>query len=234
MRYIWLIPLLPGIGALINGVVGIRAFSRKMSGLVACTTMTLSLAIALVAFWQLLGLPAESRAYDVVVAQWIPTIPLATVHGIGGLNVPWGFRLDPLAGMMILVVTGIGTLIHIYSTAYMADEPRGGVARFFCYLNLFCFFMLMLVLGNNFLVMFVGWEGVGLCSYLLIGYWYEKQTASDAGKKAFITNRIGDWGFVLGVFLVYYTFGTFDFRAVQNAAATMPVETAQFGVLSTI
>ena len=114
---------------------------------------------------------------------------------------PWGFRLDPLSGMMLLVVTGIGTLIHVYSTAYMADEPRGGVARFFCYLNLFCFFMLMLVLGNNFLVMFVGWEGVGLCSYLLIGYWYEKKSAADAGKKAFITNRIGDWGFVLGVFL---------------------------------
>ncbi|HKF69019.1 MAG TPA: NADH-quinone oxidoreductase subunit L, partial [Vicinamibacterales bacterium] len=135
---------------------------------------------------------------------------------------------------MILIVTGIGTLIHVYSTAYMHDEPRGGVARFFCYLNLFCFFMLTLVLGNNFLVMFVGWEGVGLCSYLLIGYWYEKKTASDAGKKAFITNRVGDWGFILGVFLIYMTFGTFDFRAVQNAAATMPIETMQFGVLSTI
>jgi NADH-quinone oxidoreductase subunit L len=135
---------------------------------------------------------------------------------------------------MLLVVTGIGTLIHIYSTAYMADEPRGGVARFFSYLNLFCFFMLMLVLGNNFLVMFVGWEGVGLCSYLLIGYWYEKKSAADAGKKAFITNRIGDWGFVLGVFLIYYTFGTLDFRAVQNAAAAMPIESAHFGVLSAI
>src|ERR671938_269525 len=127
--------------------------------------MTAALALSPVAFWQLLGLEGEARAYD---------------------------------------------------------------------LNLFCFFMLMLVLGNNFLVMFVGWEGVGLCSYLLIGYWYEKKSASDAGKKAFITNRVGDWGFVLGVFLIYYTFGTLDFRAVQNAAATMPVETAHFGVLSTI
>ena len=108
------------------------------------------------------------------------------------------------------------------------------MARFFCYLNLFCFFMLMLVLGNSFLVMFVGWEGVGLCSYLLIGYWYEKKSASDAGKKAFITNRIGDWGFILGIFLIYFTFGTLDFRAVQDAAAAMPVETAQFGVLSVI
>jgi NADH-quinone oxidoreductase subunit L len=97
----------------------------------------------------------------VTVAEWIPRIPLETTTGVGLFQVTWGFRLDPLAGLMLLVVTGIGTLIHVYSTAYMADEPRGGFARFFCYLNLFCFFMLMLVLGNNFLVMFVGWEGVG-------------------------------------------------------------------------
>ena len=192
-----------------------------------------ALGLSLVAFWQLLALPPDARAYDVTLAQWIPAIPLQMSNGtVGSFQVPWGLRLDPLSGMMLLVVTGIGTLIHVYSTAYIADEPRGGVARFFCYLNLFCFFMLTLVLGNNFLVMFVGWEGVGLCSYLLIGYWYEKQSASDAGKKAFITNRIGDWGFILGIFLIFMTFGTLDFRAVQNAAATMPVETAQFGVLS--
>jgi NADH-quinone oxidoreductase subunit L len=234
MRYIWLIPILPGIGAAINGLLGIRSFSRKTAGLVACTMMTAALGLSLFAFWQLLGLPADARAFDVTVAEWIPRIPLETNTGIGLFQVTWGFRLDPLSGMMILIVTGIGTLIHVYSTAYMADEPRGGVARFFCYLNLFCFFMLMLVLGNNFLVMFVGWEGVGLCSYLLIGYWYEKKSAADAGKKAFITNRVGDWGFVLGVFLIYYTFGTLDFRAVQNAAGVMPVETMHFGVLSFI
>jgi NADH-quinone oxidoreductase subunit L len=235
VKYIWLIPLLPGIGSAINGLLGIRYFSRKTAGMLACTMMAAALGVSLLAFWQLLGLPSESRAFDVVVAQWIPSIPLATSSGvITNFQVPWGFRLDPLSGMMILVVTGIGTLIHVYSTAYMHDEPRAGVARFFCYLNLFCFFMLMLVLGSNFLVMFVGWEGVGLCSYLLIGYWYEKKSASDAGKKAFITNRIGDWGFILGVFLIFMTFGTFDFRAVQNAVATMPVETMQFGVLSTI
>jgi NADH-quinone oxidoreductase subunit L len=161
-------------------------------------------------------------------------MPIQLDNGsIGQFSIPWGFRLDPLSGMMLLVVTGIGTLIHVYSTAYMADEPRGGVARFFCYLNLFCFFMLTLVLGSNFLVMFVGWEGVGLCSYLLIGFWYEKKSAADAGKKAFITNRIGDWGFVLGVFLIFYTFGTLDFRAVAQAAAAMPVEHT-FGTLSLI
>ncbi len=234
MKYIWLIPLLPGIGAAVNGLVGIRSFSRKTAGWLATAMMMGALALSLAAFWQLLGLPGDARAFDINVLEWIPKIPLATHDGIGNFEVSWGFRLDPLAGMMILVVTGIGTLIHVYSIAYMVDEPRGGYARFFTYLNLFCFFMLMLVLGNNFLVMFVGWEGVGLCSYLLIGYWYEKKSASDAGKKAFITNRIGDWGFVLGVFLIYFTFGTFDFRAVQNAAALLPVETGQFGVISLI
>jgi NADH-quinone oxidoreductase subunit L len=235
MKYIWLIPLLPGVGAALNGLVGVRAFSRRTSGYVACTTMVAALGLSVLAFWQLLGLPPEERAYTVTIADWIPPIPLQ-MHdgGIGRLHVPWGFRLDPLAGMMLLVVSGIGTLIHVYSTAYMADEPRAGVARFFCYLNLFCFFMLMLVLGSNFLVMFVGWEGVGLCSYLLIGYWYEKKSAADAGKKAFITNRIGDWGFILGIFLIFFTFGTFDFREVQDAAARLPIESGQFGVLSAI
>jgi NADH-quinone oxidoreductase subunit L len=234
MAYIWLIPLLPGIGAAVNGLVGIRSFSRQAAGLVACSAMTAALALSLVAFIQLLGLPSDARAYDVVLADWIPPIALATADGIGRLHVTWGFRLDPLSGMMLLVVTGIGTLIHVYSTAYMAEEPRGGVARFFCYLNLFCFFMLLLVLGSNFLVMFVGWEGVGLCSYLLIGYWYEKKSAADAGKKAFITNRVGDWGFILGIFLIFFTFGTIDFREVQDLAAAMPVEAASFGVLSLI
>src|SRR5262249_10356690 len=227
-------PLLPGIGAAINGLLGVRFFSRTVSGLVACVTMAGALGVSLVAFFQLLGLPGESRIHDVVVAAWLPKIPVMLSDGtIGSFTVPWGFRLDPLSGMMILVVTGIGFLIHVYSTAYMHDEPRGGYARFFCYLNLFCFFMLMLVLGSNFLVMFVGWEGVGLCSYLLIGYWYEKKSAIDAGKKAFITNRVGDWGFVLGIFYIFMTFGSLDFRFVAEHAAAMPVET-QFGVLSAI
>ena len=134
-----------------------------------------ALGVSLYAFWQMLGLPPEARDHVVNLGHWIPPIPLATAHGIGSFEVPWAFRLDPLSGMMILVVTGIGLLIHIYSTAYMQDEPRGGYARFFCYLNLFCFFMLVLVLGSSFLTMFVGWEGVGLCSYLLIGYWYRRR-----------------------------------------------------------
>ncbi|HOG30259.1 MAG TPA: proton-conducting transporter membrane subunit, partial [Vicinamibacterales bacterium] len=203
MDLIWLIPLLPGLGALVNGLVGVRAFGKRTAGLVANAAMAAALALALYAFWQLLSLPADAREHTVRLAAWIPPIPLALGNGaIGGFTVPWGFRLDPLSGLMILVVTLVGFLIHVYSTGYMHGETRGAYARFFAYLNLFAFFMLVLVLGDNFLVMFVGWEGVGLCSYLLIGYYYEKQSASDAGKKAFIVNRIGDWGFIVGIFMV--------------------------------
>ena len=232
MDLIWLIPLLPGVGAVLNGLLGVRYFSKPVAATVACAAMGGALLLSIIAFVQLLG--AEQRDHVVIVAQWLPPIPLETVSGIGAFEVPWAFRLDPLSAMMSLIVTGIGFLIHLYSTAYMDHEPRGGYARFFCYLNLFCFFMLMLVLGSTFLVMFVGWEGVGLCSYLLIGFWYHKQSASDAGKKAFIVNRVGDWGFVLGIFLIFFTFGTLDFRAVAEAAAEMPVEAGAFGVLSAI
>ena len=234
MDLIWLIPLLPGIGAAVNGLFGIRFFSKRMAGVLAASMMAGAFVLSANAFLQLLG--TAERYHKVTVAHWIPPIPLETVNGIGSFEVMWAFVLDPLSGMMLLIVTGIGLLIHIYSIGYIDHEPRGGVARFFCYLNLFCFFMLTLVLGSNFLVMFVGWEGVGLCSYLLIGYWYRKQSASDAGKKAFITNRIGDWGFVMGVFLIYFTFGTLDFKEVAEAASQVPVETAAvgFGVVSAI
>ena len=232
MELIWLIPLLPGVGAALNGLVGIRYFSKRTAALVACATMAGSLVLSIMAFVQLLG--AEERFHQVTVGTWIPPIPLATIDGIGEFTVPWAFTLDPLSGMMILIVTGIGFLIHVYSSGYMDHEPRPAYARYFCYLNLFCFFMLMLVLGSSFLVMFVGWEGVGLCSYLLIGFWYHKKSASDAGKKAFIVNRVGDWGFVLGIFLIFFTFGTLDFHEVAEAASHLPVETAAFGAVSLI
>ena len=140
------------------------------------------------------ALPPESRAIAQTVFTWIAS---------GDFQADFSLRLDPLSAVMILVVTGIGSLIHIYSTAYMHEERDAEFARYFSYLNLFAAFMLVLVLGANFLVMFVGWEGVGLCSYLLIGFWYEKKSASDAGKKAFIVNRIGDFGFLLGVLLIF-------------------------------
>ena len=233
MDLIWLIPVLPGIGAAVNGLLGIRYFSKRSSALLACSTMAGSFTLSVVAFIQLLGL--EERFHQVKIADWIPAMPLAVEDGsIAAFEVPWAFVLDPLSGMMILVVTGIGLLIHLYSVAYMDHEPRPAYARFFCYLNLFCFFMLILVLGSTFLVMFVGWEGVGLSSYLLIGFWYHKQSATDAGKKAFIVNRIGDWGFLLGIFLVFFTFGTLDFHTVAELAAERPVEIGTFGVLSFI
>ena len=232
MDLIWLIPVLPGIGAALNGIFGVRYFSKQTAAAIACGTMGGALLLSLVAFVQLLGL--EHRDHVVELAQWIPPIALETASGIGAFEVPWAFRLDPLSGMMSLIVTGIGLLIHVYSVAYMDHEPRGGYVRFFCYLNLFCFFMLTLVLGSTFLVMFVGWEGVGLCSYLLIGFWYHKKSAADAGKKAFVVNRIGDFGFILGIFLVFFTFGTLDFRAVAEAAVLMPVEAGTFGVISLI
>jgi len=235
MNYVWIIPLLPGVGAALNGLVGIRWFTRRISGALACVVMAAAFVMSAVAFAQLVALPPDERVRAAIkVATWIPQIPLATAHDIGMFSVDWSVRLDPLSAVMLLVVTGVGFLIHLYATGYMKDEPRGGYARFFCYLNLFCLFMLVLVLGGNFLVMFVGWEGVGLCSYLLIGFWYEKKSASDAGKKAFITNRLGDWGFILGMFLVYFTFGSLDFREVATAAAAMPAETASFGALSAI
>ncbi|HIC56126.1 MAG TPA: NADH-quinone oxidoreductase subunit L, partial [Acidobacteria bacterium] len=234
MELIWLIPLLPGLGAAVTGLLGIRFFSKTQTAFVACTSMALSALLSIYAFVQLLALPTEARVYDVVVAQWIPAIPLETASGIGEFAVDWGFRLDPLSGMMILIVSGIGLLIHLYSTSYMHGESAAGYARFFCYLNLFCFFMLTLVLGSNLLVMFVGWEGVGLCSYLLIGFWYHKQSATDAGKKAFLVNRVGDWGFLLGIFLIFFTFGTIDFQEVMASAAAMPIEATEFGVISLI
>ncbi len=233
MSFLPLIPLLPGLGALVLGVAGIRYFSKRTSALVACGTLFGSFALSLWAVAQLLALPPDAREHTVTVAAWITPLALPTSHGLATFAIPWALRLDPLSALMILVVSGIGFLIHVYATGYMAEEKDGAYARFFCYLNLFVFFMLILVLGANFLVLFVGWEGVGLCSYLLIGYWYEKKSAADAGKKAFIVNRIGDFGFLLGMFLVFDTFGTLDFRAVANAAAALPVETAAFGVLST-
>ena len=147
--------------------------------------------------------PAEHRAIEQTLYTWIAS---------GDFDLDLTFRVDPLSAVMILVITGIGSLIHIYSTAYMHDEVDSEFARYFSYLNLFAAFMLVLVLGANFLVLFVGWEGVGLCSYLLIGFWFRKKSAADAGKKAFVVNRIGDYAFLLGMLLIFARFGTLDFQ----------------------
>ena len=233
MPLIWLIPVLPAAGAALNGA-GIRWFSRRTAASIACAAIGASFLASVWAFAVLVRTPASARAFDVVLGDWIPAISLATAVGMRPFHVPWAFHLDPLSAVMILIVTGIGLLIHIYSTASMLDEPRGSYARFFCYLNLFCAFMLVLVLGSNFLVLFVGWEGVGLCSYLLIGYWYQQTSAASAGLKAFLTNRIGDWALLVGMLFVFLTFGTLDFKAVANAVASLPSESTRFGTLSVI
>jgi NADH-quinone oxidoreductase subunit L len=216
-----LIPLFPFVGFLVNSTMGKR-LPKSVSGGLASLAMLASFAVSLITVWQLSGMSPEARAIEQTLYTWIAS---------GDLNIALSFRVDPLAAVMILVITGIGSLIHIYSTAYMHDEVDSEFARYFSYLNLFASFMLVLVLGANFPVMFVGWEGVGLCSYLLIGFWFKKKSANDAGKKAFIVNRVGDYAFILGMLAIFAKFGTLDFQGVASAVAAMPVETG-FGILS--
>src|SRR5688572_31156842 len=166
------------------------------------------------------------RAIEEVVFTWLAS---------GALQIPFALRLDPLAALMVLVVTGIGTLIHLYSTAYMHEESGTDYARYFSYLSLFASFMLVLVLGANFPVMFIGWEAVGLCSYLLIGFYFTKPSAADAGKKAFVVNRIGDFGFILGMLILFTQFGTLDFQQLATQVSAMahePATMAGAGVLT--
>jgi len=205
-EYLFLVPLFPLIGFLINGLL-IGRLPRPVVSAVACGSVAMSLIVAIMLFFDLKALPADARLIEQTLFTWIS----ADVF-----NVNLAFMLDPLSAVMILVVAGVGFLIHVYSVGYMAHDKCFG--RYFAYLNLFTFSMLMLVLADNFLLMFVGWEGVGLCSYLLIGFWYEKQSASDAGKKAFIVNRIGDFGFLIGMFIIFWNVGSLDFITVsQNA-----------------
>ena len=217
IQLIWLVPLLPALSALVMLLVGSRLPKAIISWL-CCGTVFGSFLLSVGAFFELTRLPAGERLREVVLFTWIPALPMQLSNGTSGLfEVAWGYLLDPLSSVMILVVTGVGFLIHVYSVGYMAHE--GGYYRYFGYLNLFMFMMLTLVLANSFLLLFVGWEGVGLCSYLLIGFWFHKKSASDAGKKAFIVNRVGDAGFLLGMFFVATTFGTLNFTGVNAALA---------------
>jgi NADH-quinone oxidoreductase subunit L len=206
---LWLIPILPLAGAAINGLFG-RRMSKTAVNVVAIGSVLLSFAWVVKT---LLGLGAMEHAYVERYFTWIQS---------GTLNIGADLMVDRLTAVMLLVVTGIGSLIHIYAIGYMSHE--GGYYRFFSYFNLFMFFMLVLVMGANYLVMFVGWEGVGLCSYLLIGFYFLEKFAADAGKKAFIVNRIGDFGFSLAVFLIVINFGTLDFGGVFPKAAAMTPE----------
>jgi NADH-quinone oxidoreductase subunit L len=229
VEYLRWIVLLPLAGAVINGVAGAtiqKAFGKRAISVIACTPVLLAFVLSVVAFWQLRSLDPAHRLLLDRLFTWI---------AVGGLRVDVAFQADPLSVVMILVVTGVGGLIHLYSVGYMHDEES--YWRYFAFLNLFTFAMLTLVLGDNLLLMFVGWEGVGLCSYALIGFWYKERANASAGSKAFIVNRVGDFGFMLAMFLLFWTLDglghpTLTFREIGAHAHLL--EGHQFWGVSTV
>ena len=210
-----LLLLSPFVGFLFNIFFG-NKISKVMAGVVGTLTVVFSFLLTLCFFSQLLQ---TGKAIEISLFDWI---------SIGKLNIDFGIVLDQLSLLWLLFVTGIGSLIHLYSISYMHDDEN--MSKFFAYLNLFVFFMITLVIGNNLLVMFIGWEGVGLCSYLLIGFWYKNQAYNDAAKKAFIMNRIGDLGFLIGIFILASQFATLNFSEIQTAIATGQVNTSALGI----
>jgi NADH-quinone oxidoreductase subunit L len=218
MTDLWLIPVWPLLGFLLNGFFG-RRLGKSVVVKIGCGSVGLSLLASIKVVWELLERPEGARRVEQVVAPWI---------GVGHFRADWGLLLDPLSAVMILVVSGVGFLIHVYAVGYMHGDRD--FPRFFTYLNLFTFSMLMLVLANNYLLLYVFWEAVGLCSYLLIGFWFERPAAAEAGKKAFIVNRVGDFGFGLGVMLLWTTLGTVQYA---DAFAAAPARLAAGGGLVT-
>lgn len=205
--------LSPLLGFVFNGL-RFRSKNALLAGTVATGAAAISFLCSVVLYGRLLSLPPESRVLSTRFFDWI---------SVGGLNVPFGFTVDPISMVMLLVITGVGSLIHLFSIGYMSHDERP--SKYFAYLNLFLFNMLVLVLGDNLLMTFVGWEGVGLCSYLLIGFWFTDAQKASAGMKAFITNRIGDAGFVIGIFIVFFTFGTITYVDLLQAIPTLAEST---------
>jgi NADH-quinone oxidoreductase subunit L len=206
---VWLIPLFPLVGFLINGL-GRNVLPKSVVGIIGCTCVLIPFVLSVGIFLQLNNL--QSKAFLYTLFDWIK---------VGQLKISFSFLIDHLSSLMLLIITGVGFLIHVYSTGYMNHDA--GFAKFFSYLNLFIFFMLILVLGSNYVIMFIGWEGVGLCSYLLIGFWFTNPAYASAAKKAFIMNRIGDLGFLLGIFLIYKTFNSVEVVSVFLQSTSMPV-----------
>lgn len=202
---VWLIPFFPLIGSIINGLIGSR-IHKKTVGMIGCASVALSFIVSIITFFQIASLPSENHSTVIVLFNWITS---------GSFKIDFSILIDPLSILMALVVSGVGLLIHIYSVGYMHDDKA--YWRYFSFLNLFIFFMLMLILSADYLVLYLGWEGVGLCSYLLIGFWYEKKSAGDAGKKAFIVNRVGDFGFILGLFLLFWSLASKGVYSLQYA-----------------
>ena len=204
IKLVWLVPLLPLIGFIIIGFFG-KKLSKGLVGIIGSGVIFGALAIAVGIFFELKN--GVQKEYTVELFKWISA---------GKLSIPFSFLIDPLSSLFLLIITGIGFLIHVYSVGYMSHDE--GFSRFFAYLNLFIFFMLLLVMGSNYLIMFVGWEGVGLCSYLLIGFWFKNTAYNNAAKKAFIMNRVGDLGFLLGIILIFVTFGSIGYADVFEQA----------------
>ncbi|HJR52926.1 MAG TPA: NADH-quinone oxidoreductase subunit L [Gemmatimonadota bacterium] len=210
-NWIWLVPALPLAGVLVNGLLG-RRIGKGGVAVVGPGVVGGAFVVALGLFLDLAGRAPEARSLSQNLYTWMSA---------GDFRASVSFLVDPLSATLMLVVTGVGFLIHVYSVGYMHDEDRRGFARYFTYLNLFTFAMLLLVMADNYLLLFVGWEGVGLCSYLLIGFWFKDRANATAGKKAFIVNRIGDFGFLLGIFLMFATFGSVAFADVLPSAAAV-------------
>ena len=204
-KYIWLIPLLPLVGFIINGL-GRNALPKSLIGGIASLAVLIPFLISVGVFMEVKTAEQITKTYF----EWIR---------VGDVNIPFSFLVDRLSAIMLLIITGIGFLIHLYSIGYMSHDK--GFGKFFAYLNLFVFFMLLLVMGANYVIMFIGWEGVGLCSYLLIGFWFTNPSYADAAKKAFVMNRIGDLGFLIGVFIIIKTFGSVTYAEVFAKAAGM-------------
>src|SRR3984893_1056479 len=223
LDHLWIIPALPLAGAAINGLLGKRWPQSAVNAVgVGSVSLALLAVVELVREFSLLR--ADQIPYVKAYFTWIPAGPFI---------VDFSLQVDQLTIVMLLTVAFVGMLIHFYSTGYMAHE--GGYYRFFCYLNLFMFFMLTLVMAANLIVMFVGWEGVGLCSYLLIGFWFLKRSAADWGKKSFIRTRLGDFGFTVGILLTFWVFGSVQFGEIFRKAASMPIESSsQLGILTSI
>jgi NADH-quinone oxidoreductase subunit L len=221
---LWVIPVLPFLGALLNGFLLRGRIGKQAVAAIACGTVGLAAMLGLMVIAGYLGSPehAANKPTENDVYSWVASGPLLTGadHAVKNFTVEMGFQIDPLSCVMLFVVTFVGFWIHVYSVGYMAHED--GFQRFFTYLNLFMGMMLLLILGNNYLVMFVGWEGVGLCSYLLIGFYYKEEFPPYAGRKAFITNRVGDFGFVLGLFALVSQFGTLKYSEIFPRIAADP------------
>src|SRR3954462_8076620 len=198
-KLVYLVPLFPLLGFLINGL-GRKLLPKSLIGIIGSGVILASFAVSLGIFFDV-----KQDGFQPVIVNLYDFIRVAAFH------IPFSFQVDQLSSLFLLIITGVGFLIHLYSTSYMHEEENQHFGRYFSYLNLFVFFMLLLVMGSNYLVMFIGWEGVGLCSYLLIGYWFKNEDYNKAANKAFIMNRIGDLGLLLGIILIFANFGSIEY-----------------------